>query len=58
MLGSPAVTTRGFGNEEMKKIASLIVKVISNIGNRDIHNEVSDEVSQICYHFPLPGIDD
>ena len=32
-LGTPAVTTRGFGSEEMKHIASLIVKVITNIGN-------------------------
>jgi len=33
-LGTPAVTTRGFGKEEMKRIASLIVKVITNIGER------------------------
>jgi len=57
-LGTPAVTTRGFGVEEMKRIASLIVKVITNIGNPDIQNQVSQEVSQICSRFPLPGIDD
>jgi glycine hydroxymethyltransferase len=37
--GTPAVTTRGFGAEEMKLIASLIVRVITNIGNRDIQNQ-------------------
>ena len=57
-LGTPAVTTRGFGAEEMKRIASLIVKVISNIGNRDVQNQVGQEVSQICSRFPVPGIDD
>jgi len=57
-LGTPAVTTRGFGSEEMKRIASLIVKVIANIGDRDIQNQVSQEVSQICHRFPVPGIDD
>ena len=57
-LGTPAVTTRGFGVEEMKRIASLIVKVITNIGNPDIQNQVSQEVSQICSRFPVPGIDD
>ena len=57
-LGTPAVTTRGFGVEEMKRIASLIVKVITNIGNQDIQNQVSQEVSQICSRFSVPGIDD
>ena len=55
-LGTPAVTTRGLGKEEMKHIASLIIKVITNIGNRDIQNEVNQEVSQICHRFPIPEI--
>jgi len=57
-LGTPAVTTRGFGSEEMKQIASLIVKVITNIGNGNIQHQVSEEVSQLCQRFPTPGIDD
>ncbi|MFC1904798.1 serine hydroxymethyltransferase [Chloroflexota bacterium] len=57
-LGTPAVTTRGFGSDEMKSIASLMVKVVTNIGNADIQKQVSQEVSQICYRFPVPGIDD
>ncbi|MFC2060484.1 serine hydroxymethyltransferase [Chloroflexota bacterium] len=57
-LGTPAVATRGFGEEEMKSIASLIVKIVTNIGSPDIQNQVSQEVSQICCRFPVPGIDD
>ena len=57
-LGTPAVTTRGFGSEEMKHIASLIVKVITNIGNHNIQSQVSQEVSQLCQRFPTLGIDD
>jgi glycine hydroxymethyltransferase len=57
-LGTPAVTTRGFGSEEMKRIASLIVKVISDIDNQKIQKEVKEEVSQICSRFPVPGITD
>ena len=57
-LGTPAVTTRGFGSEEMKRIASLIVKVITNSGDQNIQYQVRQEVSQICHRFPIPGIDD
>jgi len=56
-LGTPAVTTRGLGTEEMKRLASLIVKVITNIDDPAIQNEVKQEVSQICLPFPVPGID-
>jgi glycine hydroxymethyltransferase len=56
-LGTPAVTTRGFGREEMKLIAALIVKVISNPGNQNIQHQVRQEVGQICQRFPVPGID-
>jgi len=56
-LGTPAVTTRGFGKEEMKHIASLIVKVITNTSNPNIAYQVAEEVRQICQRFPVPGID-
>ena len=57
-LGTPAVTTRGFGREEMKRIASLIVMVITNIGDLNVQKQIRDEVSQMCSRFPVPGIDD
>jgi len=57
-LGTPAVTTRGFSSEEMKRIASLIIKVLTNIGDLNVKKQVRDEVSQICQRFPVPGIDD
>jgi glycine hydroxymethyltransferase len=56
-LGTPAVTTRGFGSEEMKRISALIVEVITNIGDQNIQNQVRQEVSQMCYRFPIPRID-
>lgn len=57
-LGTPATTTRGFGVEEMKHIASLVVKVITNIGDLDIQEQVNQAVSLLCSRFPVPGIDD
>jgi glycine hydroxymethyltransferase len=56
-LGTPAVTTRGFGTEEMKRIASLMVRVINNIDDVNIQNQVKEEVSEMCSRFPVPGID-
>ena len=56
-LGTPAVTSRGLGKEEMKHIALLIVRVLNNPGDQDIEKQVRHEVSQLCSHFPIPGID-
>jgi glycine hydroxymethyltransferase len=57
-LGTPAVTTRGFGKEEMKRVAALIVKVITHPDSKKVRDEVKQEVGQICQRFPVPGIDD
>ena len=56
-LGTPAVTSRGFGKEDMKFIAASIVRVISNIGNTGIESQTRGEVEQLCAKFPVPGID-
>lgn len=56
-IGTPAVTTRGMGQEEMKLIASWIVKVISNIHNQQVLSQIREEVAQMCSRFPVPGID-
>jgi glycine hydroxymethyltransferase len=57
-LGTPAVTTRGFGRAEIEQIAAMIIKILADIDNPKIQKEVREEVSQICSRFPVPGIDD
>ncbi|MHB8105060.1 MAG: serine hydroxymethyltransferase [Dehalococcoidales bacterium] len=57
-LGTPASTTRGFGKEEMQQIAGLIVKVVKNVDNKSVIEEVRQEIARICSRFPVPGIDD
>jgi glycine hydroxymethyltransferase len=57
-LGTPASTTRGFRKDEMKTIAALIVKVIKNVDDKKIIEEVHEEIAQMCRRFPIPGIDD
>jgi len=56
-LGTPAATTRGLGKEEMKRIAALIFRVLTNSNNREIQNQVRREIAEMCQHFPVPGID-
>jgi len=55
-LGTPAVTTRGFGTEEMKHIASLIAKVLSLSGDKRAQEQVRQEVQEMCQQFPIPGL--
>lgn len=57
-LGTPAVTTRGFGREEMKSLAGMIIRVIASPDNEEVRDEVGQEVKQMCHRFPVPGIDD
>jgi glycine hydroxymethyltransferase len=55
-LGTPAVTTRGFGTEEMKRIASLIDRVLSPSGDKRVQEQVRQEVREMCQKFPIPGL--
>jgi len=57
-LGTPAVTTRGFGQEEMKQVAAWIVQVITHSDDTAVHRQVREEVNQMCHRFTVPGIDD
>ncbi len=52
-LGTPAVTTRGMKENEMRKIARLIDRVISNINDEQTIEEVSKEVERLVGKFPL-----
>jgi len=54
-LGTPAVTTRGFGQDEIKHIASLITRVIHSVGDQDVQNQVRQDIVQLCSRFPVPG---
>ncbi len=56
-LGTPAVTTRGLGPREMRHIARLIHKVLSDCDNRSVVDGVRREVEEICLGFPIPGVE-
>jgi glycine hydroxymethyltransferase len=58
-LGSPAGTTRGFGEDEFRQIADWIVEVVDGLaangaeGNADVEAKVRGEVEALCERFPL-----
>lgn len=53
-LGTPAVTTRGMKEAEMRRIAQWILEVISNIGNPKVIARVGLKVRQFAQKFPVP----
>ena len=52
-IGTPAVTSRGFKEEEMKEIATIIVKLLKNHEDKDVQKEVADRVAALTSKFPL-----
>lgn len=52
-IGTPAVTTRGFKEPEMAKIAKWISTAITDFENNK--DRISDEVQELCSHFPIYG---
>ena len=53
-LGTPAVTTRGFGLEEMREIARLISRVLGHVHEEMAIREVRERTLRLCRMFPLP----
>ncbi len=58
-LGSPAGTTRGFGEPEFRQIADWIIEVVDGLaengedGNAEVEAKVKAEVADLCGRFPL-----
>jgi glycine hydroxymethyltransferase len=53
-LGTPAITTRGMKENECEQIADLINKVVENIDNESVIEEVAKESLLLCSQFPVP----
>lgn len=54
-IGTPAMTTRGMKESEMVQIASWIKKVLTNMGDEKVYDEVRSEVRDLCRQYPLYG---
>ena len=56
-LGTPAITSRGFKEEDSKQVADLIVRVLTNMGDEQVENTVREEIKELTARFPVPGLD-
>ena len=56
-LGTPAITSRGFGEDAVKEVARSIVTVLTNMGDQSVQRKVADAVKRLASSFPVPGLD-
>lgn len=54
-IGTPALTTRGMGVDEMKSIGQWILEALKNSGDAAVHQRIRGEVSSLCSQFPVPA---
>lgn len=52
-IGTPALTTRGMKENEMKKIAEWISLILKDPENADLKNKIKMEVKELCQSFPI-----
>jgi glycine hydroxymethyltransferase len=54
-IGTPAVTTRGFGVKECEELTNWIADILDDIENVSIQERVRNQVSTLCKRFPVYG---
>jgi glycine hydroxymethyltransferase len=52
-VGSPALTTRGMGKDEVRVVVDLMDRVITNSEDTDVISSVKSEVKKLCKSFPI-----
>lgn len=51
--GTPALTTRGFDADDCAQVGELIARVVDNVDDEGVKDEVADEISQMCRENPV-----
>ena len=54
-LGTPALTTRGMGADQMKEIGGWIVESLSNPEDKALLERIHNQVKELCQHYPVPA---
>ena len=54
-IGTPALTTRGMGSDEMRLIGGWMVQALKSADDEALHAKIREEVRTLCQQFPVPG---
>ncbi|REK12031.1 MAG: serine hydroxymethyltransferase [Planctomycetota bacterium] len=54
-IGTPALTTRGMGGDEMRRIAAWMLEALKSPDNTDRHTQIRGEIFDLCNEFPVPA---
>ncbi|MDH5584067.1 MAG: serine hydroxymethyltransferase, partial [Gammaproteobacteria bacterium] len=52
-LGTPAITTRGFGVEETRQLTGWIADILDDLDNEETIKRVKTQVLELCARFPV-----
>jgi glycine hydroxymethyltransferase len=54
-VGTPAITTRGFGVAECQQVAGLVCDVLDHLGHTAVEKQVAEQVVALCRRHPVPA---
>jgi len=54
-IGTPAITTRGFGIDEVSQVANFICDILDDINNLELQAKVKQDVLTLCTRLPVYG---
>lgn len=55
-IGTPALTTRGMGVEQMEQVGQWILKALKSAGDKQALARIREEVLSLCQHYPVPAM--
>lgn len=54
-IGTPALTTRRMGADQMQQIGAWILEALQNYDNEALHQKIKSDVAEMCQSFPVPA---
>ncbi len=54
-VGTPALTTRGMGLDEMKQIGDWMLEALKSVDDQAVQQRIRGAVSELCQQFPVPA---